>query len=417
MELKERYRGSLLGLAVGDAIGTTLEFTEPGSFAPLEEMIGGGPFGLNPGEWTDDTSMALCLAASLVERKGFDARDQMERYVRWRDTGYMSSKGRCFDIGGTVSSSLRRFEATGDPFAGSTDPRTAGNGSLMRLAPIPLFYADNPPQAIEKAAESSRTTHAAQTAVDACRYLAALIVGALHGASKEELLSSHYSPVSGYWQQHPLAAEIDEIAAGSFKQRQPPEIQGTGYVVKSLEAALWAFYHSVSFREGCLLAVNLGDDADTTGAVYGQLAGAFYGEQGIPQAWRTRLAHLQLIESLADQLFELAQPLVVPQKPARLLIISNGEVIPLTGEKMVVGRMRHADPALGIYISLPDRTVGRFHASLRYHPREGQYSVKDLNAANRTRLNGVILPPYEEQTLKDGDILRFGSVEVRFELC
>lgn len=305
MELRDRYRGSLLGLAVGDAVGAILEGRVPGSFTPLEDMVGGGPFGLNPGEWTDDTSMALCLAASLVERKGFDVRDQMERYLRWRKESYMSSTGRCFGIGRTVSSSLWLFEQTGDPFAGSPDPHTAGNGSIMRLAPVPLFYARDPREAIEKAAESSRTTHGAQTAVDACRYLAALIVGAVHGASKEELLSSYYSPVPNYWQQYPLVPEIDEIAAGSFKQRQPPEIRGTGYVVKSLEAALWTFYQSNSFREGCLLAVNLGDDADTTGAVYGQLAGAFYGEQGIPQAWRIRLAHRPLIESLADQLFEL----------------------------------------------------------------------------------------------------------------
>ena len=104
-----------------------------------------------------------------------------------------------------------------------------------------------------------------------------------------------------------LVEEIDAIAAGSFKHRDPPEIKGTGYVVKSLEAALWAFYHSHSFRSGCFLAVNLGDDADTTGAVYGQLAGAFYGEQGIPLSWRNQLAYRDLIESLADQLFSLAK--------------------------------------------------------------------------------------------------------------
>lgn len=307
MEVRDRYRGSLLGLAVGDAIGTTLEFSQPGSFAPLEDMVGDGPFHLNPGEWTDDTSMALCLAASLVEQKGFDTRDQMERYLRWRDEGYMSSNGTCFDIGSTVSASLNRFEETGNPFAGSTHPRTAGNGSIMRLAPVPLFYACQPYEALEKSAESSRTTHGAQTARDACRYLGALIVGAVHRASKEDLLSPFYSPIPNYWQPQPLVSELAEVAAGSFKQRHPPEIRGTGYVVKSLEAALWAFYHSSSFQEGCLLAVNLGDDADTTGAVYGQLAGAFYGEPGIPQQWCTRLAHRSLIEFLADQLFELSR--------------------------------------------------------------------------------------------------------------
>ncbi len=307
MKLRERYRGSLLGLAVGDAVGTTLEFRQPGSFKPLEDMVGGGPFHLNPGEWTDDTSMALCLAASLVEQKEFDAHDQMERYLRWRDKGYMSSNGTCFDIGGTVSSALSLFEKTGNPFAGSTQPNTAGNGSIMRLAPVPLFYAYQPHEALEKSAESSRTTHGAQTAIDACRYLSDLLVGALQGASKEDLLAPFYSPILNYWQQQPLVSELAEVAAGSFKQRQPPQIRGTGYVVKSLEAALWAFYHSNSFQEGCLLAVNLGDDADTTGAVYGQLAGAFYGEFAIPQQWRTRLAHSFLIESLADQLFELSR--------------------------------------------------------------------------------------------------------------
>ncbi len=307
MELRNRYRGSLLGLAVGDAVGTTLEFRQPGSFAPIEDMVGGGPFHLNPGEWTDDTSMALCLAASLVEQKGFNARDQMERYLRWSNQGYMSSNGTCFDIGVTVSSSLSLFEKTGNPFAGSTDPNTAGNGSIMRLAPVPLFYASHPLDALEKSAESSRTTHGAQTAVDACRYLGSLIVGAVRGASKEDLLSPFYSPIPNYWQQQPLVSALAEVAAGSFQHRNPPEIRGTGYVVKSLEAALWAFYHSTSFQEGCLLAVNLGDDADTTGAVYGQLAGAFYGESGIPQQWRTRLAHSSLIKSLADQLFDLSR--------------------------------------------------------------------------------------------------------------
>lgn len=302
MELLERYRGSLLGLATGDAVGTTLEFQPAGTFTPINDMIGGGPFHLKPGEWTDDTSMALCLAASLIEHKGFNPHDQMQRYLRWRNEGYMSSNGTCFDIGGTVSSSLRRFETTGNPFAGSPEPRTAGNGSIMRLAPVPLFYANNPREAIEKSAASSRTTHGAPTAIDACRYLGALIVGALHGHSKEDLLSTHYSPIPGYWNEHPLVPEIDEIATGSFKRRNPPEIRGTGYVVQSLEAALWAFYHSNTFREGCLLAVNLGDDADTTGAVYGQLAGAFYGQQGIPQAWRTRLAQRELIEDLAERL-------------------------------------------------------------------------------------------------------------------
>lgn len=305
----ERYRGGLLGLAAGDAVGTTLEFKPPGSFVPISDMVGGGPFRLVPGQWTDDTSMALCLAESLIECRGMDLVNQLARYVRWYREGYLSSTGHCFDIGNTVREALLRFERTRAPYCGSTDPMTAGNGSIMRLAPVSLAYAQRPREAMEKCAESSRTTHGAVAAVDACRYLGGLLVGAVSGASKEELLSERYSPVPRYWAQSPLVPEIDEIARGSFKRRQPPKIQGTGYVVRSLEAALWAFYRGDSFREGCLLAVNLGDDADTTGAIYGQLAGVFYGERGIPESWRSRLAQCRLIESFAEQLLALSENL------------------------------------------------------------------------------------------------------------
>lgn len=307
IEAERRFRGCLLGLAVGDALGTTLEFTRPGAFEPVEDMVGGGPFNLLPGQWTDDTSMALCLAESLVACAGFDARDQMQRYLRWYHHGHLSSTGHCFDIGTTIRQALRDFETGGNSYSGSTHPHSAGNGSLMRLAPVPMFYAYQPADALYYAAESSRTTHGAQAAVDACRYYAGLIVGALHGVNKEELLSPNYSPVSAAWEQRPLAADIETIARGSFKVRNPPEIRATGYVVHSLEAALWAFYHGNSFREGSLLAINLGEDADTTGAIYGQLAGAYYGEADVPPAWLQVLALRDTIETLADQLYALAR--------------------------------------------------------------------------------------------------------------
>jgi len=303
----ERYRGSLLGLAVGDALGTTLEFQAPGTFEPISDMAGGGPFRLKPGQWTDDTSMALCLGESLVEKKGFDPVDQLERYVKWWKEGYMSSTGSCFDIGRTVSQALIKFMLERKVYCGPTNKRSAGNGSIMRLAPIPLLYANRPEEAIKKSEESSRTTHGTTTCLDACRYFGGLIVGAVNGVEKEELLSDHYCPLPDYWEDYPLCQEIDEIAAGSFKKKEPPEIVGSGYVVKSLEAALWAFYHGESFRDGALLAVNLGDDADTTGAVYGQLAGAYYGEGGIPDDWIEKLALRDLIESLTNRLFSLAR--------------------------------------------------------------------------------------------------------------
>jgi len=303
-EQQARYRGCLLGLAVGDALGTTVEFCRPGTFRPVTDMAGGGPFDLKAGQWTDDTSLALCLAESLVECRRFDPVDQLQRYVRWWREGYMSSTGTCFDIGGTTRTALGRFERTGEPWCGPTDSQSAGNGSLMRLGPVPMFFAADPVVAIEKAGESSRTTHGAAAAIDACRYYAGLIVGALGGATKEGLMASCYAPVEGYWQEGKLVEEIAEVAAGSFKVKKPPAICGSGYVTESLEAALWCFNKSRDFREGCLLAVNLGDDADTTAAVYGQLAGAYYGAHGIPQDWLGKLAKRELIQGLADRLYE-----------------------------------------------------------------------------------------------------------------
>jgi len=299
----DRYRSCLLGLAAGDALGTTLEFRSPGSFEPISGIVGGGPFGLKPGEWTDDTSMALCLAESLIECRGFDAGDQMRRYVRWWREGHLSVTGTCFDIGNATRGALARFEQTGDPFAGSTDPRSAGNGCIMRLAPIPMAFAGDPEQAIALAAESSRTTHGVRTCLDACRYMAGILVGALNGVDKETLLGAHYSPVPELWGREPLCPEIEAVAAGSFKAKEPPAIRGTGFVVEALEAALWAFHRTDSFAAGALAAVNLGDDADTTGAIYGQIAGAWYGLGGIPAQWRELVAQAPLILGMAESLY------------------------------------------------------------------------------------------------------------------
>ena len=292
----DRYHGALLGLAAGDALGTTVEFKRPGSFEPMQDIVGGGPFGMRPGQWTDDTSLALCLAESLVECRGFDPVDQLQRYVRWWREGHLSCTGHCFDIGNTTRSALAAFERTGKP-SGLTSPNTAANGSIMRLAPMPMFYANDIDDATDYAEQSSATTHAAAEPVATCRCMSAVIVRALKGASKEKVLAP--PEIDG------LPEKIAAIVSGSFKTKQPPEIRGTGYVVDSLEAALWAFHNSDNFADGARLAVNLGDDADTTGAVYGQIAGAFYGATGIPQHWRDILAMRDTIEDFATRLYEL----------------------------------------------------------------------------------------------------------------
>lgn len=306
--LESRVRGSLLGLAVGDALGTTLEFRRPGSFTPIADMVGGGPFGLAPGQWTDDTSMALCLAESLIECGGFVPLDQCRRYLRWWREGHLSSTGQCFDIGNTTRTALERFEWSGEPFSGVATTRSAGNGSLMRLAPVPLFFRHDTMLAIQLAGESSRTTHALPVCVDACRYFAGLLLGALAGRDRPELLAPRFHPVAGAWAPGELHPEVEEVAGGTFRVRQPPQIRGSGHVVRALEAALWAFAHSDDFAGGCLLAVNLGEDADTTAAIYGQIAGAYYGVEAIPAHWRERLALPGVIEALARGLSAGAGP-------------------------------------------------------------------------------------------------------------
>jgi ADP-ribosyl-[dinitrogen reductase] hydrolase len=297
--LSERYRGSLLGLACGDAVGTAVEFRSRGSFAPLTDMIGGGPFGLVAGKWTDDTSMALCLAESLLNKSGFDAADQMGRYLNWWQWGYLSSTGDCFDIGMTVRQALLSYQETGDPFAGSTDPQSAGNGSLMRLAPVALFYYPNAEQVEFFCADSSRTTHAAPEAIQCCKLFGLLLAKALAGESKANLLTLELTTLS--------ESKVAYIATGAYVEKSQSEIVGSGYSVASLEAALWCFHRTESFEAAILAAANLGDDADTTAAIVGQLAGAHYGINQIPPRWLERLHMRADIEATAEALFHASR--------------------------------------------------------------------------------------------------------------
>lgn len=299
MEQEDRFRGCLLGLAVGDAVGTTLEFCPRGTFVPISDMIGGGPFGLLPGQWTDDTSMALCLAASLTETGGFDVADQMRRYVDWRTDGYMSSTGRCFDIGNATSVALSKFKRTGEPFSGSTDPYSAGNGCIMRLAPIPMFFFPDADKVSHFSAESSRTTHAAPECLLASRVFGEMLRRALSGASKEDILL-------GVEAEGMESSGIRNIVGGTYRSKTREEIRGSGYVVECLEAALWCFWTTETFRDAILEAANLGDDADTTAAVCGQIAGAYYGKSGIPAHWLLRLHGREDMEALAEKLMRAA---------------------------------------------------------------------------------------------------------------
>ncbi len=268
----DQARGMFIGLAVGDALGTTLEFVPRAQVTPISDMVGGGPFNLRPGQWTDDTSMAFCLAQMLRSANGWDAQDAMRRFVNWRDFGYLSSTGTCFDIGTQTSAALDRFLADGNPYAGPVDEAQSGNGGIMRLAPVVLAYGARAESAQAVAQLQSRLTHASPL----CQRVAANM------------------------------AQFMTMGDTSILPRPeaPPE-EATGYVMHTIHAAYWALTQGDNFRDVLLAAVNLGGDSDTVGAVTGQLAGRIFGYDGIPQGWRDVLHDHDKLLRAADDLHAL----------------------------------------------------------------------------------------------------------------
>jgi ADP-ribosyl-[dinitrogen reductase] hydrolase len=292
---RDRALGAFIGLAVGDALGTTIEFSRRDSYPPVVDMIGGGPFGLKPGEWTDDTSMALCLADSLVANQGeLVPIDLAQRFVRWWKEGENSVTGRCFDIGNATRSALSAFARAGIP-RGDASPRSAGNGGIMRLAPAALAAKGDAARAVFLSRAQSEVTHAAPECLDAAEALALVLNAGILGDGKAALDAAAGAPLS--------APKVAAVAAGSWRGRTRASIRSTGYVVDTLEASLWAVSGSESFEEAVLKAVNLGDDADTVGAVTGQIAGAVFGFAAIPERWRRTIAWPERLAAKADALW------------------------------------------------------------------------------------------------------------------
>jgi ADP-ribosyl-[dinitrogen reductase] hydrolase len=296
-DTRDRAIGAVIGLAVGDALGTTLEFARRDARPLLAEIVGGGPFRLEAGQWTDDTAMALALAESLHSCRELDETHLMNQFLDWYQTGAYSCNGRCFDIGTTTREALLRFKETGQPVAGSTAENSAGNGSLMRLSPVAVRYFRDRSAMTDTARRQSKVTHGAAEAVDACAVFASLLADALEGKSKDDLLAPR-SVIA--------APAITEIFGGSWRDKSRNEIQSSGYVVHSLEAAIWSVGNTDSFEEAVILAANLADDADTVAAITGQLAGAIWGVSTIPARWLECLAWRERIEHATERLFDAA---------------------------------------------------------------------------------------------------------------
>lgn len=301
MTLLDRYEGSLLGLAIGDALGAPVEFSRPGNFLPVTGFRGGGKFRTAPGEWTDDTAMALCLAESLVRCGGFDLADQARTYASWMEHGHLSTRPYAFGVGKTVLAALSRFRRTGDPRSGGSAAATEGNGSLMRLAPVPLAFRADPTRAVALAGESSLVTHGSVVCVDACKALSACILLALSGASINEIVCADtVTALTG-----PLCPPVSDV----FRDLLRVAPVADGHAPRSLHAALWALANHDEFASGALAVVNLGEDADTVGAIYGQLAGAHFGASGIPTPWCEEVARGAEIRATAGDLLLVSQRL------------------------------------------------------------------------------------------------------------
>ncbi|QPT11887.1 ADP-ribosylglycohydrolase family protein [Serratia rubidaea] len=292
----DKAKGALIGLAVGDAVGTTLEFL-PRDKKNIDDMVGGGPFNLAPGEWTDDTSMALCLAESYIESGKLDIGLFREKLVRWYRYGENSSNGRCFDIGNTTRYALEQYIQHGNSWFGNTSPDTAGNAAIIRHAPVAIFCRNSLHNTYLESKMQSMATHCAVESIHSCQYLGFILHYLLNGASKEEAFAPHVMP---------LSVRLLLINAGEYKDKTRDQIRSSGYVIDTLEAAMWAVWNTDNFRDAILLAANLGDDADSVAATAGQLAGALYGYSGIPDEWLAKLAQRERISQLAESLFELS---------------------------------------------------------------------------------------------------------------
>jgi ADP-ribosylglycohydrolase len=294
-QLLDRAKGAMLGLAIGDALGATVEFHERDTFPLHTELTGGGVFGLPAGAWTDDTSMALCLTDSLLA-KGWmvDRFDFAHRLLRWWRSGENSVTGRCFDIGFTTSAALASFDRTGE-ISAPTDDGSSGNGALVRTAPIAIAYGCDFWRTHDMAVCQSSVTHCSRASLSACAYLA-LVMGkalAAPNGARDFILDFPFS-----------SPEIQAIGQGGWAAKSREQIQSSGYVVHTLEAALWSVAHASSFEEAVVTSVNLGDDADSVGAVAGQLAGAIWGASAIPKRWLSRIAWREHIEDKAAALLK-----------------------------------------------------------------------------------------------------------------
>lgn len=301
-----RKKGAFFGGIVGDVLGGPLEFVRR-DYKNITDMIEGGIHKLTFGEWTDDTSMTWALAESLGS-DGFSLKSQMEHYSDWYQKGMYCTRDKLFDIGLQVEGAIQNYiedKITPPLFV---DENQSGNGSIMRLSPVVIkYYSEKEDdekfqELIQYAKLSSKTTHPNKCCQDACGALALIINRCLNGKlTKEEILNVSEEDINNI----KISNEsIVEIMKGSYKNKQRDEISSSGYVVHTLEAALWCFLNSNDYNSAVLLAANLGHDADTMASVTGQIAGAYYGYENINKNWLNNIQKKEDLSITFDKLIQ-----------------------------------------------------------------------------------------------------------------
>lgn len=292
--VRDRSRGALLGLAIGEATGITHAGCERGAYQ-CQDMDGGGRLGLEPGQWAGDTAMALALSESLARRQRFDERDFIERLKEWRDDGEYSCTGECVGLGATTGAALKRYDRTDDPVAGESHADDLSNGSLARIAPVAIRYWRRTLERGDVAERQSCVTHGGPYAVAACLALADILADAIAGQPREVVLGPREVPV-------PYAGQM--LKVGSWSGLRRDDVSSANNALLSLEAAMWCVGTTENFEEAVLAAANLGGDSGSTAALAGQLAGALYGACAIPEPWLEQLAWRDKITDMADALFD-----------------------------------------------------------------------------------------------------------------
>jgi ADP-ribosylglycohydrolase len=301
--LRDRYRGMLLGLALGDALAAPAQHRRPGTFTRIGDLIGGGPYDLPRGAWTDDAAVPLIIAESLVEADGFDRRDVDRRLGAWQAEGLGAATGQCLGISATLARALAARSA--DPHA-LVDATRVDREPLPRAAIAAAFELAQPERAVALAADLARLTHTAPVVVDACRFAAALAVGVLSGVPRQELLAPDWSPVPGLWRREPLHPQVASIAAGAWRERAGASDLAAGDAPAALRLLMATLASGGTYRDTVLATVNLGLDADANGALIGQFSGSTAGAAALPPHWLAVLSDAPRIGAVADRLLAAA---------------------------------------------------------------------------------------------------------------